>query len=71
MFRSIWYSPWFRIFIVLIPTYWIIIIPILIGFEMFNKTTVNLLSAVYLAIFFLAIINNTPSKGGKNGHFEK
>jgi hypothetical protein len=58
LIKAVWFSLWFRLFFVLIPTYWIVIIPVLVCRDMLNEDTINLLSLIYIALFFIAAMFN-------------
>jgi len=57
-----WYNQWTRIFVVLIPTYFVILIPLLkllgVPEETFNKY----LGLIYMGIFWWAVFDNDFSK---------
>lgn len=62
-----WYSDITRIFIVLIPSYFLLLIPLLFLFEISTSYFASILSFTYLFVFFVAMMDNNYSNLRKIG----
>lgn len=58
LLEHIWFNEYFRIFCILIPSYFILLIPLLAYFNVLSR---DILSIFYVGILILAIKYNTPS----------
>jgi hypothetical protein len=62
-----WYSDITRIFIVLIPSYFVFVIPLLLWFEIPTSYFASILSFTYLFVFLIAMLDNNYSNLRKIG----
>lgn len=53
-----WYNGWTRIFVVLAPTYFIILVPLLHVLNVCGEATRIILQVVYIGVLAWAIIDN-------------
>ena len=58
MLERIWFDEYFRIFCILIPSYFIFLIPLLAYFNVLSR---DILSIFYVGMLIIATIFNTPS----------
>lgn len=62
-----WYNEWTRIFFVMIPSYFIILIPILICLGLKEEDIRFVLCIAYIGVFFWGVVDNDFSNLRKIG----
>lgn len=62
-----WYSDLTRMFVVLIPSYFVILIPLLVWIEVPESYFASILSFCYFFVFFVAMMDNDYSNLRKIG----